>query len=84
MQLKNTLSAVRERFDLEKVKVEEKVQAAEAKAEGEIKSLRETAENLRNELENSQNEQQIKVQEAFRTSQVEITHLRSSLSSVER
>ena len=58
---------------MEKVKVEEKVQAAEAKSESEIKSLRETASNLRTELENSQNEQEIKVQDAISSSQVEIT-----------
>ena len=46
LQLKNTLSAVRERFDQKKVKAEEKAQAVEAKSENEIKSLRETAANL--------------------------------------
>ena len=49
---------------------------------GLLNSLRETVSNLRTELENIQNEQEVKVQTALSSSQIEINHLRSSLSSL--
>ena len=63
--LKKTLSSVRERFDVERVNAEEKVQKVEAITQTEIFSLRKTISQLREELEQVGIEQEEKIQMQF-------------------
>ena len=79
---KKTLSSVRERFDVERVNAEEKIQKVEAITQTEIVSLKKTISQLREELEQVGIEQEEKIQNAVSGSQIEIGQLKTIIASL--